>query len=168
MRSKGAPVRHRCPCLMLSPALCVDTWAGGDAWSRLRAATLLSVPGSTLNHITANLGLRQWRQEPQHLPFAACRMPGIWATVALQGRSPPWKMREVVWTLGSCRWFYCLAPAKLLYGRLGLWHLFLKAGVCFGYQFFPPFPLGQILLDTSDWQSHNRYKPKLPSWVFEF
>lgn len=49
MRRKWALVRHRCPCLMLGPARCVETWVGGGTWGRLRAATLLSVLGGAVS-----------------------------------------------------------------------------------------------------------------------
>ena len=77
MRSKGAPVRHRCPCLMLSPAQCVERHEQGAMPEADSELQLCCVPGSTLNHITANLGLCQWRQVPQHLP-CLCSLPDAW------------------------------------------------------------------------------------------
>lgn len=57
--------------------------------------------------------------------------------------------------MGSCRRAYNLAPEKVAYWRPGLWRHFLKAGARFEYQFFPPFPLVHILLDTSGLQPYT-------------
>ena len=130
---------------------------------------LCCVPGSTLNHITANLGLCQWRQVPQHLP-CLCSLPDAWHLGHSRsvGSLPTLENERGCLDSGFLQMVLRPRPSKGAVWETGALLSFSQGWVCFGYQFFPPFPLGQILLDTSDRQSHNRYKPKLPSWLFEF
>ena len=113
---------------------------GPEADSELQLYSV-SWAAHRLNHITANLGLCQSKQETQRLLSlpAASPMPDIWATDPLQCCSPPGKM--------SGPWD--LSPAQVGYWRLGVQPHLFQAGAFLSYRFLPTFPLGQILLDTS-------------------
>lgn len=110
-----------------------------------------------LNHITANWGLCQERQETRPLP-SPDSLPHAWHL----GHSPSaglfsalendislgqWIPTNEVMKSGEHQARGCV-------WRLGLWHPPLRAGAHSVYSLFPSFSLAQILLDTSG-QSHH-------------